>query len=179
MEIALISLVLVLLAVVLLLVVRPRQAKMPEMEQYLTELRLKLDFLTSATSISAQDIKDTHEILRKLPRDVLDSITGSLSKRSGRLHELMATFELTHYDRLFYLGDPIDFVGIKYDDGVDFIEVKTGKSRLTADEKKLKELIDSKRVNYVPLAVEKIGMAEEVDIPDPGNHFQEGDSSGL
>lgn len=172
MEIFLIGLVLVLLAVVLFLLLRPRQVKMPEMEAYLTELRLRLDSLTSATSISGQDIKDTHEILRKLPRDVLDSITGSFSKRSGRLYELMATFELTHYDRLFYLGDPVDFIGIKYGEAVDFIEVKSGKSRFSADEKKLKELIDSGKVNYVPLTVEKIGMAEEVDVTDPENPFR-------
>jgi predicted Holliday junction resolvase-like endonuclease len=168
MEIFLISLVLVLLAVILVLLLRPRKIEMPGMEDYVKELRLKLDSLASTTVISAKDIKDIYEILRKLPREVLDSITGSLSKRSGRLHELMATFELTHYDRLFYLGEPVDFVGIKYDETVDFIEVKTGKFRLRGDEQKLRELIDSKRVNYVPLTVEKIGMVEEVDMSKPG-----------
>jgi len=75
----------------------------------------------------------------------------------------MATFELTKYDRLFYLGEPIDFVGVKYGESIDFIEVKTGRFRLTEDEKKLKDLIDAKMVNYVPLAVERIGIAEEVE----------------
>jgi len=173
MEIFLISLILVLLAVILVLLLRPRKVEMPEMEDYVKELRLKLDSLASTTVISAKDIKDIYEILRKLPREVLDSITGSLSKRSGRLHELMATFELTHYDRLFYLGEPVDFVGIKYDETVDFIEVKTGKFRLTGDEQKLRELIDSKRVNYVPLSVEKIGMVEEVDMKEPGHPSQQ------
>jgi predicted Holliday junction resolvase-like endonuclease len=167
MEIFLISLVLVLLAVILVLLLRPRKIEVPQMEDYVTELRLKLDSLASTTVISAKDIKDICEVLRKLPREVLDSITGSLSKRSGRLHELMATFELTHYDRLFYLGEPVDFVGIKYDETVDFIEVKTGKFRLRGDEQKLRELIDAKRVNYVPLTVEKIGMVEEVDMRGP------------
>jgi predicted Holliday junction resolvase-like endonuclease len=46
---------------------------------------------------------------------------------------------------------------------VDFIEVKTGKFRLSEDEKKLRELIEAGRVNYVPLTVERIGIAEEVD----------------
>jgi len=35
---------------------------------------------------------------------------------------------------------------------------------LTEDEKKLKELIEARQVNYVPLSVEKVGIAEEVDI---------------
>ncbi len=98
-----------------------------------------------------------------MPRDLMQSITGSLGKRTGKLNELMATFELTKYDRLFYLGDPIDFVGVKYGEGIDFIEVKTGRFRLTEDEKKLRELIEDGRVNYVPLLVERIGIAEEVD----------------
>ncbi len=163
METFLIGVVIALLLIIVVLLIRLRPARTPQVEQYLSDLRLRLDSLTSTAAVSARDIKDAHEILSRLPREVLQSITGSLSKRSGRLHELMATFELTHYDRLFYLGEPIDFIGIKYDQSVDFIEVKTGRSQLTPDEKRLKELIDWKRVNYIPLAVEKIGIAEEVD----------------
>ena len=148
--------VLALLAVIVVLALRPRRVEMPDiggMEQ-------KLLFALA----SEKSVKEIQDILEKLPRDVMQSITGSLSKRTGKLNELMATFELTHYDRLFYFGgSPIDFVGIKYDEGVDFIEVKSGKARLTEDEKKLKELIEAGRVNYVPLTVERIGLAEEVD----------------
>jgi predicted Holliday junction resolvase-like endonuclease len=96
----------------------------------------------------------------------LESITRSLGKRTGKLNELLATFELTQYDRLFYLGEPVDFVGIKYGESVDFIEVKTGKARLSEDEQKLKELVDAKMVNYVPLSVQRIGIAEEVDTEE-------------
>ncbi|MCL0065137.1 hypothetical protein M1N84_04545 [Dehalococcoidia bacterium] len=123
------------------------------------ELEQKLRFAL-ASEASVREVQST---LRSLPNQLLLSITRSLSKRTGKLNELMATFELTQYDRLFYLGDPIDFVGIKYDEGVDFIEVKTGRFRLTEDEKKLKELIEQGKVNYVPLTVERIGIAEEVD----------------
>jgi len=162
MEIALIIVVAVLLAVVLILLLKPRQVKDPEVEGSLHELRMRLDMLVSATSTSAQEIRQSQEAMKKLPREVLESITGSLSKRSGRLHELMATFELTQYDRLFYLGEPVDFVGVKYDESVDFIEVKSGKGRLTADEKRLRDLIESGCVRYVQLSVERIGVAEEV-----------------
>ena len=110
---------------------------------------------------SADSVREVQELLECLPQDVMRSITGSLGKRTGKLNELMATFELTQYDRLFYLGDPIDFVGIKYDDSVDFIEVKTSRFRLTEDERKLRELVEAGRVNYVPLLVERIGIAEE------------------
>jgi predicted Holliday junction resolvase-like endonuclease len=127
-----------------------------------SELEQKLLYaLASQTSI-----KEIQQKLDGLPKDVMQSITGSLSKRTGKLNELMATFELTKYDRLFYLGEPIDFVGVKYGEGIDFIEVKTGRFRLTEDEKKLRDLIEAKKVNYVPLSVERIGIAEEVDTDE-------------
>ena len=147
--------VLALLAVIVVLSLRPRKVEIPDIK--VLEQKL-LYALASQTSI-----REIQEILKGMPHDVMQSITGSLSKRTGKLNELMATFELTHYDRLFYLGEPIDFVGIKYDEGVDFIEVKTGRFRLTEDEKKLRELIESGRVNYVPLSVERIGLAEELE----------------
>jgi len=155
MEILLISLVLALVVVVVFLLLRPRKVEVPAIEDLEKKLRFAL--------ASADSVKQVQEVLEDLPSDLLQSITRSLGKRTGKLNELMATFELTQYDRLFYLGDPIDFVGIKYDEGVDFIEVKTGRFRLTEDERKLRELIEAGRVNYVPLMVERIGIAEEVE----------------
>ena len=93
----------------------------------------------------------------------ISSITSSQGTRSGKLNELLATLELTKYDRLFYLGDPIDFVGIRYDEGIDFIEVKTGRARFTEDELKLKDLIECKMVNYLPLSIKRINFAEEIN----------------
>ncbi|MGB2584034.1 MAG: Holliday junction resolvase-like protein, partial [Dehalococcoidia bacterium] len=145
--IALVSILLVLLIVVLVLLLRPRRVEVPAIEEMESKLRFAL--------ASADSVKQVLEILEDLPGDLLQSITRSLGKRTGKLNELMATFELTKYDRLFYLGDPIDFVGIKYAEGIDFIEVKTGRFRLTEDEKKLRELIEDGRVNYVPLLVER------------------------
>ena len=148
--------VLALLAVIAVLALRPRRIELPDFDSM--ERKLLFALASSQTSV-----KEIQEILKGLPRDVMQSITGSLSQRTGKLNELMATFEMTHYDRLFYLGEPIDFVGIKYDEGVDFIEVKTGRFRLTEDEKKLRDLIETGRVNYVPLTVKRIGIAEEMD----------------
>ncbi|MBT9163246.1 MAG: hypothetical protein DDT24_00150 [Chloroflexi bacterium] len=154
--IALTCLVVILLVVVLVLLLRPRKIELPQIE----ELEQKLRFALASES----SVREMQSDLRNLPNQLLVSITRSLGKRTGKLNELMATFELTQYDRLFYLGEPIDFVGIKYDEGVDFIEVKTGRFRLTEDEKRLRELIEQGKVNYVPLTVERIGIAEEVDL---------------
>jgi len=157
-EIALYVIIFVLLVVILVLVLRPRKIKVPAIEELESKLRFAL--------ASADSVREIQNILEDLPHDLLESITHSLGRRTGKLNELLATFELTHYDRLFYLGEPIDFVGVKYGEGVDFIEVKTGKARLTEDEKKLKDLIDSKMVNYVPLSVQKIGIAEHIDTEE-------------
>jgi len=152
----LICLVAILLIIVIMLLLRPRKLELPQIQ----ELEQKLRFALA----SEASMKEVQNDLRNLPNQLLVSITRSLGKRTGKLNELMATFELTQYDRLFYLGEPIDFVGIKYDEGVDFIEVKTGRFRLTEDEQKLRQLIEEGRVSYIPLSVEKIGIAEEVDL---------------
>ena len=144
-----------LLIVVIGLLLQPKKVEIPEIEEMEEKLRFALASETS--------MREVQNDLKNLPNQLLLSITRSLGKRTGKLNELMATFELTQYDRLFYLGDPIDFIGIKYGEGIDFIEVKTGRFRLTEDEKKLRDLIEDGLVNYVPLQVEKIGIAEEVD----------------
>ncbi|MBL7209830.1 MAG: hypothetical protein ISS52_07005 [Dehalococcoidia bacterium] len=156
MEVGLFIVILALLAVIVILLVRPRKVELPAVE----ELERKLLFALA----SEKTVKEIQDVVAKLPYDVIQSMTRSLATRTGKLNELLATLEFTQYDRLFYLGDPIDFVGVKYGETVDFIEVKTGRFRLTEDEKKLRELIESRQVNYVPLSVAKIGVAEEVDI---------------
>ena len=155
--VALVGILLGLLLIVLVLLLRPRKVEVPAIEEMEQKLRFAL--------ASADSVKEVQEILEDMPRDLMQSITGSLGKRTGKLNELMATFELTQYDRLFYLGDPIDFVGIKYGESIDFIEVKTGRFRLTEDvvNAAVRELIEDGRVNYVPLLVQRIGIAEEVD----------------
>jgi predicted Holliday junction resolvase-like endonuclease len=160
MEVALIIVIFVLLAVILVLVlIRPRRVEVPGIEELEAKLRYAL--------ASADSVKEIRAILEEMPRDVLASITRSQGTRSGKLNELLATLELTKYDRLFYLGDPVDFVGIKYDEGIDFIEVKTGRARFTEDELKLKDLIECKMVNYLPLSIKRINFAEEIRREEP------------
>jgi len=148
--------ILILIAVITVLLRRPQQrAEMPDVKG----LEQKLLYALASQS----SVKELRDILEDIPRDVVQSIIASTSKRSGKLNELMAALEMTKYDRLFYMGSPIDFVGVKYDEGVDFIEVKSGKSRLSDDEKKLRDLIEAGKVFYVPLKVERIAIAEEID----------------
>jgi predicted Holliday junction resolvase-like endonuclease len=154
MEIALYVIIFVLLVIIAILVLRPRKVEVPAID----ELEAKLRFALA----SADSVKEIQSLLADLPRDVLTSITRSQGTRSGKLNELLATLEMTKYDRLFYLGDPVDFVGIDYNKGIDFIEVKSGRARFTEDEIKLKDLVECKMVNYVPLTVRRIGIADEI-----------------
>jgi len=151
----------ILLVIVLALLFKPRKVEIPAIDELESKLRFAL--------ASAASVKEIQDALDDLPHDLLESITHSLGRRTGKLNELLATFELTQYDRLFYLGEPIDFVGIKYGEGIDFIEVKTGKASLTPAERELKDLIESKLVNYVPLSVQKIGIAEHINTEETGD----------
>ena len=161
MEIFLYVIISILLVIILVLLFRPRKVEVPAIAELESKLRFAL-----ASAVSVKEIQDA---LDDLPHDLLESITRSLGKRTGKLNELLATFELTQYDRLFYLGEPIDFVGVKYGEGVDFIEVKTGRASLTPAERELKDLIETKRVNYVHLSVNKIGIAEHLDTGEMGD----------
>jgi predicted Holliday junction resolvase-like endonuclease len=156
MEIALLAVIFLLILVIIFLIIRMRKAPATDIDELANKLRFAL--------ASADSVREIQRILESLPRDVLKSITSSEAVRAGKLNELLATLELTHYDRLFYLGgNPVDFVGIKYGEGVDFIEVKTEKAALSPAEKELRDLIECKMVNYVPLSVKRIGIAEEVE----------------
>jgi predicted Holliday junction resolvase-like endonuclease len=155
MEYALLAVIFLLLLVIIFLIIRMRKAPATNVDELAEKLRYAL--------ASADSVREIQRILEGLPRDVLKSITSSEAVRAGKLNELLATLELTHYDRLFYLGgEPVDFVGIKYGEGVDFIEVKTEKTALSPAEKELRDLIECKMVNYVPLSVKRISVAEEV-----------------
>lgn len=155
METALFAVIFILLVIIIIMLFRQRKPEAPG----IAELEAKLKFALA----SADSVQKIHERLEDLPKNVLSSITHSQGARSGKLNELLATLELAKYDRLIYLGTPIDFIGIDYERGIDFIEVKSGRERFSDDEIKLKDLVECKMVNYVPLSVQRINIGEEVE----------------
>ena len=96
------------------------------------------------------DIIDLYKGLQELPQKVLQVIQGSINPQKGRMAELLTYAELRYdYDRIIPLGWPIDFLGIKNNERIDFIEVKSGQSYiLTEEEKHIKNLIIQGRVNF-------------------------------
>lgn len=99
------------------------------------------------------DVIDLYKGLQELPAKVLQVIQGSINPQKGKMAELLAYAELRYdYDRIIPLGWPIDFVGIKNGEKIDFIEVKSGQAgagfHLTEEEKHIKNLIAAGRVNF-------------------------------
>ena len=71
----------------------------------------------------------------------------------GELNEILGSFKLLNeYDQLAFVNGAtapsLDLLGVK-EDRVDFIEIKSLGTGLTKSEKKLKQLIDDKKVKYV------------------------------
>ena len=96
------------------------------------------------------DLISLYKGVQDLPAQVLRVIQGSINPQKGKMAELLTYAELRYdYDRIIPLGWPIDFIGIKNNDRIDFIEVKSGISHLlTLEEKHIKNLIAQGRVNF-------------------------------
>lgn len=97
-----------------------------------------------------QDFIDLYRQVDGLPTRVLQTIQGSINPQKGKMAELLTYAELRYdYDRIIPLGQPIDFIGIKNNQQIDFIEVKSGTSAvLTEEEKHIKNLIAQGRVHF-------------------------------
>src|SRR5688572_14035618 len=78
------------------------------------------------------DLIELYRGLQILPTRVLQTIQGSINPQKGKMAELLTYAELRYdYDRIIPLGWPIDFVGVKNGERIDFIEVKSGGALLT------------------------------------------------
>lgn len=97
-----------------------------------------------------QDLIDLYRQVENLPLKILQTIQGSINPQKGKMAELLTYAELRYdYDRIIPLGWPIDFIGIKNGDRIDFIEVKSGTTHILTDEEKhIKNLIQSGRVQF-------------------------------
>jgi hypothetical protein len=97
-----------------------------------------------------QDVIDLYRQVDGLPTRVLQTIQGSINPQKGKMAELLTYAELRYdYDRIIPLGWPIDFVGVKNNERIDFIEVKSGNAAvLTEEEKHIKNLIQQGRVHF-------------------------------
>ena len=83
----------------------------------------------------------------------------SLSTKYGKMTEqFMPLLDLYPYDEnsFRFLGNPID--GVQFnDDGIVFVEFKAAGSRLTPEQKRIKEMVDEKRVKFHEIRIPATG----------------------
>jgi predicted Holliday junction resolvase-like endonuclease len=109
----------------------------------------------------------------ELPGHRKDAIMKSRAVLGGQFSENLAPY-LPNFEFLptecRFVGKPIDFIVFKGMDEKDinevvFVEVKSGKAKLSTSERKLKKAIDEKRVRWVeyriPEDLTKIKMEDE------------------
>ena len=72
------------------------------------------------------DLIDLYKGVQDLPAKVLQVIQGSINPQKGRMAELLTYAELRYdYDRIIPLGQPVDFIGIKNNEVIDFNRIIT------------------------------------------------------
>jgi predicted Holliday junction resolvase-like endonuclease len=101
-------------------------------------------------------LKSKEESIR---RDAIDRSARTLSGKT--LEKLVPFLESFPYDPhdIRWLGDPIDLVifdgySAEKPDKIVFCEVKSGESKLTAGQKRIKELIEGKKVKWEEFRVQ-------------------------
>jgi predicted Holliday junction resolvase-like endonuclease len=120
--------------------------------------------ITRKPQIIVQQPPEDQELkkeLAQLPNKLLQALKSSTSNIRGAMAEHISFLKLSSdYDRLIPIGNVVDFIGIKFDskketfDGhIDFIDIKTGKSRLTQDQMKVKRLADGGRTRFVKVKI--------------------------
>jgi predicted Holliday junction resolvase-like endonuclease len=79
----------------------------------------------------------------------------------GQISEVLAPWSIESVNsvkELNFLGSPIDFVGFKGLDGegdidIKIIEVKSGKSRLNKNQRRIRDAVAAKRIQWVEVRV--------------------------
>ncbi len=117
-----------------------------------------------------------NEWLKDLPIHRKDAIMKSRAVLGGHFTENLAPF-LPDFpfrpNECTFIGKPIDFLVFKGSDEkkideVIFVEVKSGKAKLSNHEKNLKETIEKKRVRYVEYRIpeeltKKDGLDDKIE----------------
>lgn len=96
---------------------------------------------------------DIRELLSKHKEDRSMSRMLGINTVRGELNEILGTFKLlTEYDQLAIVtgatSPSLDLIGIK-EDSLDFIEIKSLGTKIQGPQKKVRDLIQEKKVRYV------------------------------
>ena len=102
-----------------------------------------------------------------------DTADRQRSTIKGDISEIIAPWSMDCVDsvkELRFLGSPIDFVGFKGLDGegeieIKFIEVKSGKSRLNKNQRRIRDAVEANRIEWVEVRVE----VQEMEAREEGS----------
>ena len=108
-------------------------------------------------------------------KDAIEAARKDTAKRQratikGGISEIIAPWSMTVVNsakELSFLGNPIDFVGFKGLDGdgdieIIFIEVKSGKSRLNKNQRRVRKAVEEKRIEWAEVRVKEIDVDEKM-----------------
>ena len=121
-----------------------------------------------------KDNKEFREFRFQRDNDILEARKDSINKQratiKGQISETLAPWSMTVVDsvsELNFLGNPIDFIGFKGLDGkgdvdIKFIEVKSGKSKLNQNQKRVKDAVVAKRIEWVETRISEIPIEEKL-----------------
>ena len=122
-----------------------------------------------------REISNLNIVISDHPRQVDEAVKKARvdsNKRQraivkGDISETIAPWALEGVNsvkELRFLGNPIDFIGfngldVEGEINIKFIEIKTGKSRLTKNEKRIKEAVEAKRVEWQTIEIKSLPEA--------------------
>ena len=121
-----------------------------------------------------KDSKEFREFKFQRDNDILEARKDSVKKQratiKGQISETLAPWSMTVVDsvsELNFLGNPIDFIGFKGLDGkgdvdIKFIEVKSGKSKLNQNQKRVRDAVIAKRIEWVETRISEIPIEEKL-----------------
>ena len=133
-------------------------------------LALVVAFIIFAGALVYKNLKQKKDYEDKLAEskknfDTMLSQKKSSEVRVGKIGENMAPFlKDWPYDpnRFRFLGNPVD--GIQFtDDEIIFVEIKTGKSRLSKTQKKIKGIVRSGNVRFATFRVGENGCELKIE----------------
>lgn len=93
-----------------------------------------------------------------------DTAARQRSTIKGDISEIIAPWSIQSVNsvkELNFIGSPIDFVGFKGLDGdgeieIKFIEVKSGKSKLNKNQRRIRDAVIAKRVEWIEARVKEV-----------------------
>ena len=115
--------------------------------------------------------------LRLSQRAAIENARKDTSERQrtvikGQISEVLAPWSIESVNsvkELNFLGSPIDFVGFKGLDGdgeieIKFIEVKSGKSKLNKNQRRIRDAVIAKRIEWIEVRVKDTEIEIEEKI---------------